>query len=124
VPQLESADPPLPPVQFETKLNLPYDPDKSGPRAFLVCASPRWFEDMDTLRKLAAEVGTTDAGGTAESGSQWSEAKSPSEWEKILKMGKTTLKNHVKDGKLIVDKITSKSWRIRKDTLARYLGDK
>jgi hypothetical protein len=79
-PALESQEPVLPPVQFETKLNLPgdWDPvigrddgeddllrhdyspvvgDEPCPvkrvNTFLVSAPPRWFHDMATLRKLA-----------------------------------------------------------------------
>ncbi len=75
-PQLESDLLSLPPVQFESKLNLPGDWDNAPSldddglplmrsslndttdyeptqRAFLVCASPRWFHDMETLRALA-----------------------------------------------------------------------
>ena len=54
-PQVESLG--LPPVQFESKLNLPGDweplrtlTDKGN---FLVGRAPRWFDDMDTLRLLA-----------------------------------------------------------------------
>jgi hypothetical protein len=80
--QLESQLPPLPPVQFETKLNLPGDwawPQDDGiprptsyplirdgqvvleePRApaeavFLPSPSPRWFADIEVLRKLLTE---------------------------------------------------------------------
>jgi len=74
-PELESQDPPLPPVQFITKLNLPGDwdlpaddgapiqhsyrllsmdePPAPAARNFLPCASPRWFHDMDVLLRLA-----------------------------------------------------------------------
>ncbi|MHB8902145.1 MAG: hypothetical protein ACYC6Y_25590 [Thermoguttaceae bacterium] len=73
-PQLELGG--LPHVQFETKLNLPGDWDTApavdgelqpyqslsdateteGPPAkvLLVCATPRWFHDMEVLRNLAA----------------------------------------------------------------------
>jgi len=77
VPQLKSSDPRLRPVQFESKVHLPGDWDIAPPhdssglppvqplaggtdtddtlyeRAFLVCASPHWFNDMRVLRTLA-----------------------------------------------------------------------
>ena len=55
---------------------------------------------------------------------KWSEAKPPSEWRKKLKMSQTTLKRRVDDGTLIVDKITTRSWRIRRDTLDKFMGTK
>jgi hypothetical protein len=74
-PQVESNEPALPPVQFESKLNLPGDWDMippcdddglptSGPLqpVFLVCASPRWFHDMATVRKLAEAQNKKRAG--------------------------------------------------------------
>jgi hypothetical protein len=81
-PQLESNLPELtlPPVQFESKLNLPGDwnpempdDDDDAPlvpprwqddlpavrnRVFLVCAPPRWFQDMNALRRLAKALDT------------------------------------------------------------------
>jgi hypothetical protein len=78
--ELESQHPPLPPVQFISKLNLPgewqtvwqdaadaddvrvmvprqyQDVDELPPpaeRVFRVCASHRWLQDMATLRLLA-----------------------------------------------------------------------
>ena len=54
----------------------------------------------------------------------WSEAKSPTAWAKKLGMSLTTLHRHIKAKKLIVDKITTKLWRIRLDLLERYLGGK
>lgn len=78
-PELESQDPPLPPVQFVTKLNLPGDWDRTSSDddailpptrslvddipeppepGFLVCASPRWFADMASLRTLADQGAT------------------------------------------------------------------
>jgi len=65
IPQLESSDPPLPPVQFESKLHLPGDWDPvlppDGERPFLVCASPRWFHDMEVLRSLAETAAAPEA---------------------------------------------------------------
>ena len=55
---------------------------------------------------------------------QWSEAKPPAEWRKQLKISETTWRNHVKKGKLVVDKISDKLCRIRQDTLERYTGKK
>jgi hypothetical protein len=72
-PQLEAQSPPLPPAQFESKLNLPGDwwsprddeltlpiprwqdePDEvENCHVFMVCPAPRWFQDMDELRRLA-----------------------------------------------------------------------
>jgi hypothetical protein len=73
--ELESENPPLPPVQFISKLNLPGDwervpvagplpsswPDTDEPPAlpdpvFLVCATPRWLADLEALRRLALEA--------------------------------------------------------------------
>ena len=51
-PQLESQDPPLPPVQFESKLNLSGDWGTTTPDVYMVCAAPRWFEDMGMLAEL------------------------------------------------------------------------
>jgi hypothetical protein len=51
-PQLESQDPPLPPVQFESKLNLSGDWGTTTPDVYMVCAAPRWFEDMEMLSDL------------------------------------------------------------------------
>ena len=88
-PQLESELPPLPPVQFESKLNLPGDWDFASPldqdglppvqplcsddttdddptqRVFLVCASPRWLHDMGVLRVLAESEPEAESGGQA-----------------------------------------------------------
>ena len=134
-PELESTDPPLPPPQFVSKLNLPGDWDLVLPldqdglpvsqplfgealrlsteRTFLVCAAPRWFADMATLRKLA------------EAGAEWSEVKSPSDWCKELgRISLTTLKRHVHAKRLVVRKLTTKSWCIRLDTLRAFQGDK
>ncbi len=44
---------------------------------------------------------------------KWSEAKSPTEWSKELGISATTLRRHVTEGKLVVDKISTKLWRIR-----------
>lgn len=53
LPELESTDLPLSPVQFISKLNLPGDWDTSvAEHVFLVCAPPRWFHDIEILRKL------------------------------------------------------------------------
>lgn len=72
-PELESQEMHLPPVQFISKLNLPgdwdypsgdddllpssYGPDdpipEVGKRQFLVAACPRWFADLEILRRLA-----------------------------------------------------------------------
>jgi len=57
-------------------------------------------------------------------GCEWSEAKSPSEWCKELRVSLTTLKRHVNQGKLIVRKLTSRSWSVRIDTLRSYVGGK
>lgn len=64
-PQLESNDPPLPPVQFESKLNLPGDWDPLvpvGEKKFLVCAPPRWFADMSALCALAESLAASGNG--------------------------------------------------------------
>jgi hypothetical protein len=76
-PEGMAVDMHLPPVQFETKLNLPgdwqtvptdddddllpipswQDADNLPPareRVFMVCASPRWFHDMAVLWELAS----------------------------------------------------------------------
>lgn len=130
-PELASQDPPLPPVQFISKLNLPGDwarplhgdsplpssahmADEPLPLpepAFLVCATPRWLSDMAMFRSLAE---TTTR--------QWSEAKSPAEWCKLLGISLTTLKRRVRDGILVVEKITTKSWRISRDSLDKFNG--
>jgi hypothetical protein len=76
-PELESQIPPLPPVQFISKLNLPGDwdmvsklddaplrssyrltdpsdePPTLADKVFLPSPCPRWFHDMETLRKRA-----------------------------------------------------------------------
>jgi hypothetical protein len=75
LPQLQSDELALPPVQFEGKLNLPGDWDRPAPLdddellimrpsldpdpeppakpTFRVCASPRWREDMERLLRRA-----------------------------------------------------------------------
>ncbi len=58
--QVEFAD--MCRAHYATKLNLPgdwedvppLDDDGLASPAFLVCAPPRWFEDMNALRRLAA----------------------------------------------------------------------
>ena len=55
---------------------------------------------------------------------EWSEAKSPAEWRKILRLSETTMRRHRAKGDLVVDPITTKSWRIRIDSLERYTGNK
>ena len=52
----------------------------------------------------------------------WSEAKTPDVWRSELKLAETTMRNHIKQGMLVVDKISTKLWRFRLDTLERYLG--
>ena len=66
----------------------------------------------ETLRKAATAIG-----GEAQKSDDWSEARSPSEWAKALAMSLPTLKRRVKDGKIRVQKITTKSWRVHKDDL-------
>ena len=69
-PSLEGfVDQPLPPVQFESKFNLPGDweirtknstsesPTPQFDRVFLPCPSRRWFQDMSTLSKVVATQG-------------------------------------------------------------------
>lgn len=53
---------------------------------------------------------------------RWSEAKPPSEWAKQFRTTVKTLNRHADAGKLVIDRITTKSWRIRLDTLERYTG--
>jgi hypothetical protein len=97
-PELEFQDPPLPPVQFVSKLHLPGDwdivsPADEGPlllpswqedpapvpeRTFLPCATKRWHHDMRALRKLADARGTSEAEGSGESSKQ--PADSPTIW--------------------------------------------
>jgi hypothetical protein len=69
----------------------------------------------DTLRQYRDWA----AGGSQ---GEWSEAKSPADWRKELKISDSTLRRHEKAGKLIADKISPKLWRIRLDTLRRYKG--
>jgi hypothetical protein len=52
----------------------------------------------------------------------WSAAKAPADWCKQLQISATTLKRHARENKLVVDRISSKLWRIRLDTLQRYTG--
>jgi hypothetical protein len=71
----------------------------------------------------AAELPSVQGAGQAdETEDEWSDAKSPAEWESLLRVSATTRRRHVKEGKLIVDKTTPKLWRIRKDSLRRYRG--
>lgn len=60
----------------------------------------------------------------SELSAEWTEALTPSEWVKLLDMGLTTIKGHIKAGKLVVDKISTKKWRFRKDTIQRFTGQK
>jgi hypothetical protein len=68
----------MPTIQFRSKLNLPgdfdsllpstwklvgADPPEATERAFLVCATPRWFTDMAALRKAAEEQGRSVRAG-------------------------------------------------------------
>jgi len=64
-----------------------------------------------------------DKARRARGSAEWSEAKSPAEWRQQFGISHTTLKRHVKEGKLVVREISSKSWSIRLDTLRKYLGD-
>ncbi len=56
-PVLESRDPPLPPVQFISKLNLPGDGTIGG---FQVEATP-WLAGMQKLHRLAAAAAVLEA---------------------------------------------------------------
>lgn len=60
--------------------------------------------------------------GVVEPEHKWSDAKPPAVWCKNLNIAATTFRQHIKKGKLIVDKISTKSVRIRLDSLERYLG--
>lgn len=51
---------------------------------------------------------------------QWSIARSPTEWQKELKISGSTWQRRVRDKELIVDKITVKSVRIRLDSLEKF----
>lgn len=53
---------------------------------------------------------------------EWSAPMSPSAWAKELKVSLSTLKRHEVAGRLVIDKRTTKSWSIRRDTLRKYLG--
>src|SRR5262245_54370441 len=75
-PQLESSD--LPPVQFETKLNLPVDWDHTE-QVFLVTATDRWFDDMAMLRTLAADPPTARTSPVGEPVEQIKESPLPAE---------------------------------------------
>lgn len=68
----------------------------------------KWWEEQETGDPNAANI--------------WSVAKPPADWRKELSLSETTMRNHIKQGKLFVDKISAKLWRIRLDTLQRYLG--
>jgi len=67
---------------------------------------------------------TSESKEQTELPAKWSKAKSPAIWRKELGIAQTTLSRHVTEGKLVVDKISRKLWRIRLDTLRRYIGEK
>ena len=55
---------------------------------------------------------------------EWSEALPPSEWRKKLSCSQSTLTRYVENGTLVIDKIGTKLWRIRLDTLEKLTGTK
>ena len=54
----------------------------------------------------------------------WSDARKPTDWREKLHMSPTAMKNHIDAGRLVIDKITTKLWRIRLDTLRKFTGSK
>lgn len=89
-PELESQVPPLPPVQFVSKLNLPGDWDwiradddndllpssyplfgndepRPPDRILRVFPTPRWYQDMAALRMLAETIARQHADGSEQS---------------------------------------------------------
>ncbi len=68
----------------------------------------KWWEEQESGDTNAANI--------------WSEAKPPADWRKDLKLSATTMRNHINQSKLVVDKISTKLWRIRLDTLQKYSG--
>jgi hypothetical protein len=99
LPQLESNTLVMTQVQFESKLNLPGDWDRARfapgddllPRPsrldepadvdnrcmFLVCASPRWWDDMATLRARAVDAAAGVSGGNTKTESDVQATKQP-----------------------------------------------
>lgn len=87
-----------------------------------------WKVQMKALCDLAEGGGTPGAGSEPDkmavaSDNAWSKAKPPTAWCKELGISATTLRRHVKEGMLVVDKVTRKLWCIRLDTLRRYKGE-
>lgn len=80
------------------------------------------FDEKTAL--LDAAMGLLDAATGEQDEPEWSEAKPPSEWKKELKLGSdTTWRRHIEEGKLIVDRVTTKLVRIRRDSLRKYRGE-
>lgn len=80
-------------------------------------------ERLPWLHQTLAVLAQSD-GPTSAAVDDWSDAKPPAVWRKELGISETTLRRHVAVGRLVVDKLTSKRWRIRNDSLRRYLASK
>jgi len=109
------------------KTNLPGNWVLS-PSKFVPIGFESWKRDLLALRALADAVPSPDADGDKPKKQQtedmgWSEAKAPSDWYKELGIAASTARRHKKEGRLIVDIVSTKLWRVRKDSLRRYKGD-
>jgi hypothetical protein len=129
-PELESQDPPLPSVQFVSKLHLPGDwdwPATEGdldsapaigtdlpelPRAtFLVSATPRWRRDMEVLRSLAMNPPTDE----------FLPPDSPSRCAKLLGVSLDTLKRWMKSEppKIKIKILSPRRWQLRRTDVGK-----
>jgi hypothetical protein len=136
-PQLESADPPLPPVQFETKLNLPGDWDyatvendeplplprdddegdtQARERVFLVAAPPRWLHDMGVLSKLALEH-ESKSNGPIETDQAW---PNQTEVAKGLGTNKTQIGRLIDSGELKTNEKPGRACRVDPASILDY----
>ena len=64
-----------------------------------------------------AEIAAATLPASSEKDGRWSQPDSPSRWAKVFNMSPATFKRHVKGGKIRVDKLSDRSYRVHVDCL-------
>jgi hypothetical protein len=91
---------------------LPYQKDEVWP----------WFLLEARLRAVRPERGHGElqAGRSGTGEDVWIGPQSPKEWCRQFSFSQSTFTRHIEDGKLRVDQISTKSYRIHRDDVERY----
>ena len=98
-----------------------------GAACHLETHKPRWARNVDIdgvlhVELVAAGAAALEADRLYGEHEVWGEPRAPAEWRKLFKVSDRTLQRWVASGKLTVDKVTPKLWRIRRDCLERFAG--